>query len=769
MTRLSTYFLLLGLLLSACNPASDMLLPRAKENQGIDIMDVSFSPDHDTIYVAIDVLSDLHGYSLSDTSQVKVRISETIDGIPMAKHLLPRIYDIENTMSEGASKALLSFDIIADLTLPQNLVDQQRMAVSVIRNTFNPEGIYISFMANDSLSTPVPATPYAIDNFFKSKEGSSKRLYRSIVEARDALRDRHRSDNLALIVMSDGCTYRDDMPMDPQQFKYQQELTLLYPELVADSLSIYYINFDNTASGAENDAYPLLLNMAEIYRGEYLDSFDINRLESLIKEEYELSYHDYMLMLVNPDNKVYDGASDNLKIELLDKQGNILAQDSFEFSLGTPYRPIVVGDKPLGIVIVQGIFLGLVILLLTYIALQLIVPWARYRTFQKKYVLRYTGDNMTNAGHMVGDTCYLCKDKFQIGDEIVAKCEHTMHHNCWDEIGYHCPEYGRHCPQGSHYYNRANIFDMKNAPGYSLWVYVAIIAAIITWTFFTLEVNIGTAGEAFQNFERGELGGFGDCSLDVPFFGLCIGGGFTLAFSLLIIRKPLWWQTALSIALRTVVAAVSCYLLFFLEVLVVGSFNATAYSYLFDWIPWSVSGIAIVDLSTIHTRIKPKRIQVIASMLAGLLSMYVWQIFATGQVLDYRVLILLSFLIFSVALSLCISNNKPLSERYYLAMKGDVKPIDIALYKWFVQDPDAVVTMGKAIDCSICLSWDILGQVMPEEAQIINLGGKIYLCTLEEGVEYRGKILESGRRVRLRHGTRFMIGNTEFTYLEKDL
>lgn len=54
---------------------------------------------------------------------------------------------------------------------------------------------------------------------------------------------------------------------------------------------------------------------------------------------------------------------------------------------------------------------------------------------------------------LIEQSCYFCKAPFVEGDEIVVKRKHVLHKSCWDENEYQCPEYGRHCKQGRHYYN----------------------------------------------------------------------------------------------------------------------------------------------------------------------------------------------------------------------------------------------------------------------------------------------------------------------------
>ena len=44
-----------------------------------------------------------------------------------------------------------------------------------------------------------------------------------------------------------------------------------------------------------------------------------------------------------------------------------------------------------------------------------------------------------------------------------------------------------------------------------------------------------------------------------------------------------------------------------------------------------------------------------------------------------------------------------------------------------------------------------------------------YLTALEEGIFVEGEAIVSGQTVRLYHGKSFTIGNTIFTYIEKDM
>ena len=95
--------------------------------------------------------------------------------------------------------------------------------------------------------------------------------------------------------------------------------------------------------------------------------------------------------------------------------------------------------------------------------------------------------------------------------------------------------------------------------------------------------------------------------------------------------------------------------------------------------------------------------------------------------------------------------------------------MDIALYKWFRANPNAVVSIGKSVDCSLQLTWDLQGEVAPVHAEIAMRKGVPQLKALEEGVTVSDEPLPVDKPVNLYHGIRFRIGQTLFTYQEKDI
>jgi len=193
-------------------------------------------------------------------------------------------------------------------------------------------------------------------------------------------------------------------------------------------------------------------------------------------------------------------------------------------------------------------------------------------------------------------------------------------------------------------------------------------------------------------------------------------------------------------------------------------------TFLTEWIPWALLSGSIMLAITFRTRTPIRRSFVIASCLIAVLTMFMWAFINYNTILNYRQSLLLGFIFFATAIALCIAYVTPRSERFFLHIEGAIKEMDIALYKWFKASPSQVVTIGKSVDCSIQLSWDINGHVAPVHAEIRRGRNSLRLEALEEGVTINdGKPLPVGKVIWLDHGKRFTVGNTTFTYIEKDM
>lgn len=792
--RMIGLWLLMLAVLTGCtgtwNTASiEEVTSNKKEN--IKVTHIQFSPDYKHITLDLDLPSDLNNTLLSDTDSVHVVIKETTRGTTGNQNYYdatqPQLTSIRNVVKEETTRQNLKIVALVDLTLPQPIVDEQREALQQIKNVYaDDEKIHVSFMYDWQTTKPIPLTNYVLRNYFNAKEGSGKYLFRSIVEKRNEILNPDlfpSTDNLAMLVFSDGEVYgEDDTPSDPDYYQYKAELDKAYPRLVADTLSIYYVNCATNPNGVNIEATGTLQRMCKNYDGLYQEHFNWSQLEADFKRAFQLDYCDYRLTLTNPNRKIYKGNAHTIHIELHGRGDQLMASGKTVYKLGNVYSPIIVnGDKQL-LVLIQGFVIMASLWLLIFLMGQFIVPAIRYHLFRSKYVVRYTGKGMSASGHPVADMCYFCKAPFEEGDEIVVKCTHTMHKNCWDENNYHCPEYGRHCKEGAYYYNRHQLFDSHNATPSTRWLLVGCLSAFVAWVAFTSGYNrifpegwLDGIVDSLYNLRLGlsisdeQLSDYKEQLNVMPYFGFCIGLCYSLFFS---ISSEGWKQSTQRvwlILLRTVIGAVGCWMFFAVECVLAIALGITTYSYLIDWIPWTLSSTLILYLLAWRTQSRVDKRGILISCIAGVFSMNIWNFLFMDSVLDYRLLLLFSFEFYSVTLSACISHTAFRSEHFFLGISKGVKPIDIALYKWFRSNPHRVVTLGKSVDCDLQITWDIRNPISPIQAELRMEKGHIKMYALEEGVFVHGKPWPLGKGLKLFHGTSFTIGDTLFTYKEKDL
>ena len=319
------------------------------------------------------------------------------------------------------------------------------------------------------------------------------------------------------------------------------------------------------ADFAGSDDGAMLRSRCVASKGLYQQQFDWAAIKGNIQQAFGLDSVDYRFTLENPDNKVYSGRSRrDLQIACYDAATDtLMVKGNCHYRLGSVYDPVIVNPRPLRDVLLQGIVIALLLALAVYLVLQLAVPYVRYRLFLRKHVVAYSGPLMGAEGLMLGETCYLCKAPFAVGDRVVKKCRHSVHLDCWEENGGQCPEYGRHCHDGRHYYNRQQLLDPENATFYLRWVIVAILAGLAAWLTYTVQMHplLSAVSERIILFmgdirpgtpeAEARIAEYSSLVNHFPSFGLCIGFFLTLMLSCLSVAQREWSVRIADITLRT--------------------------------------------------------------------------------------------------------------------------------------------------------------------------------------------------------------------------
>lgn len=765
--------------------------------EGLQIQDITFSDDHKVMTLSARLLHNVGEYDLADSSQVVVKALQEVKLFSgqTRQESQPVVTGVTNVSREQVVKLKLRLLVLVDLSVPQSLVDEERKAVREIKTLFGEQNLFLAFMNGDNVSETYQATDYVINNYFVHQDPSFVYLYRSMLTKLSELQDRTTvlggSRYRVLLILSGGKTYEDDQPVDPKHFELQQQLADKVKECKGQLLA-YYANFTehSSSSGDSLLVAPARQADANILQyfckdldGLYQTEFDWPLIEEDIIHDFNINYVNYKITLEQPDKKVFRGNRHNIQISFYDAHNNdLVVTGSSFFYLGSVYAPIIVrGDSTID-VIIQGILVLLTLLLLVWLVFQFLEPYIRYQFFKRKYVKIYGGNKMSFGGQMVAETCYLCKAPFEDGDEIVTKCQHTMHKHCWDENEYHCPEHGRHCKEGSHYYNSKKLTDYHNALFYMKWVLIALVAGFVAWLLFVVQDHpmstkiverivllITGLKEGTREAEL-SIAEYGSRLSYLPAFGLYVSFFVTLFLSFLTIRRRQWHLRIIEMLLRAVLAGVTSFFCCLLGCIIPIALHIDTNTFLVDWIPWALMSWVIMFAITYDTRTRIEKLFLVAACAIGFLSMFVWAaVYNDGTFLDHRVALLMGFFTYAVCIAVSIARVAPRSERFFLHVEGAVKEMDVALYKWMRVSPDHVVTIGKSVDCSIQLSWDLNGAVAPLQAEIRQHVGSMRLVAMENGVYVdNDKPLPIGKEIWLYHGRRFTIGNTTFTYIEKD-
>lgn len=754
-------------------------LGTGKENPGrqekMVVNKVEFSPDYKTFSVWAGIVSDIGPYSLTDSTSVRIEVEEYADGVKTAKRVQPRLVKAWNTESDQVKELGVKILVLVDLSLPQEMIDAEREAVREMLTVFNQDNLYVAFMPDGPVSQTMEVTDYVLKQYFQHRS-DDKRLFRSLLgKAREMSKGGEPwsdAKELKLVVFSDGKVYdENDQPLDPDHFEMENEV-LHSDALKNGSVGVFYVNFGRgVETGEDEDATNLLTSLCESTGGAYLPRFNWTLLESTILGPYSQDIVSNRFDFVNPDGKIYRGDNNQLKINFYSvKDDHLIVSTTAHSSQGTIYRPIIVNGDRLSSVLVEGVSVALLLMLIIYLACQFLVPYLRYKWFEHKYVIDYSGSHMVLDGVEVQESCYLCKAPFAPGDRVVVKCEHTMHESCWDENEYHCPEYGRHCKTGSHFYDKKNPLDKRNASFYMLWLLMAVQVSVCAWVAFSIWTHFSDTHilQYLIPEEYFPTGKYGAHVNQLPTYGFMISFFLTYGIAWMAIRRK-YVKTYVDMLLRALVAGVGSYILYLLTSAAGIALHVENSGFIINLIPWTLSSFLVAFMATYGTRIKLKRKIILAAVGVSLVSMYLWSYLYMYIGVDFRVLLLYSYMLYTIGMVIAIAREAPKSEHYFLHLQGAVKTMDVALYKWFRANPKAIVSIGKSVDCSLQLSWDLKGNVAPVHAEISMKKGVLRLVALEDGVTFGGKPLPVDKPVSLYHGSRFQIGQTFFTYQEKDI
>lgn len=784
--KLSALLILLGLMTLSCTQVSS-----EEKNENLEVSGLSFSSDYKTANLFVSSKKDFTGALCIDSLGTNVKVNEgfyhDVSYAPLGTVPLHVKY-ATNLTADYFQKIGLKALVLVDLTLPQESVDAEREAVRQIYNFICNDNLFISFLKSGGEITKTElVTDYVLDNCFFTDNGAGdkylyKGIHRKILELDSGDGAVGGTDSKVLFIMSDGVVWSETEAYDPNHFAIEQKLR----EYAAKSEWNGCLIYSNFSHGGSDDLFydstnMTILSFCNRMGGLYQNSFRWMECRTLFENKLNLPAEEYLLSLDNHEGREYDGIPRRMNVEVSQEGDAPAMNGSTTYCLGNQFFPIIVHGVNNKVIASQGVYMLGGILLLLFLTLQFIVPGVGYSLFRKKYVSEYKGSNMCLGGMEVADSCYLCKAPFKKGETIVSKCEHTMHFDCWEGNGYRCPEYSARCKTGSYYYNRNNILDSRNAPYYAKWLYSAILAAIFGWFMFYFFkgrlplfvneiLNSVIKGISADTIMKDGFDIFASYMSCLPTLSFWLTFPLVFALGFLVDKESNWWNRLLSVALRTLAAVLWTTVLFVLHSLfciIVDNVILTEIVELFTWM-LNIYGISKCLTFRSSAAMPGRKFYIL--LIAAALIVFGWPFFLLLTANDYRLLIAFCFLAFAVLIAFAVATVSPRSDHFVLYAEGSIKATNIALYKWFRANSDAVVKLGRSVDCNIQMSWDIQGDIAPIHAEIFMRNSKIYLRALERGVIVGAKRgLKPDETVRLYQRSRFTIGKTNFTYLETDI
>ncbi len=818
--KLPTVLILISLLLISCSSKdneSQVTTPVGNDaNAKIKLEFVAFnhSEFYDTLYCDVKMTENGKKVIFGDIKEPNVRIKEIgFDSIYSPKFIESRYLKDKNII--GDISILVLIDVSA--SIDQEAIKKQKEAIIQLKELLPNNRIYFSLM--DASLTPsvefsVAELNYSLDKA-SEREHTEKHLYEAIlakiyelsgqethkyyqdVEYNKDLKDTA-SPKMLFVLTNGKVRNGDEFIGDGEFFKQKIELTSTIREKIdkkeIPNIPIHCIYFGESDKIEDiADEMEIICNMGtqNEMKGKFHRAFSVDSIQNIIFKTIDDISADYRLVLLNPAGKTYRGDPSTLQIEI--NKGKMQAFGEKEYTYCTPLSPCYVPErsesgkqntqsvwKTIGL----GLLFGGLFILIVYGILQILIPYINYRIFKKKYVISYRKGHGDESGNeLVDERCYFDKKKFENGDIIVTKCKHVVHLECWEENRNRCPEYGsKNCNTGIHYYNKKQLTDPRNGSYYLPWIIFGMGGGILSWVFFKIIYSgslfsglISFLAKIFYPIANNVLPDKGidpniisQFQSKIPTFlltGIVLGIFLTFMFSYYIEFRKKTIKVIVNLLIRSLISGLLGFVAFLLGSIIIIISGKSSNCIWLDWIPWLFFASIMAISVSFRTEIKFKN-----ALIGGIISVLFSFIVLYLSTFAQELIGMFSYMFYAAGLGAAIAVVHFISQKFFLHTEGPMKDREIAIYKWMnVTGGFNKVTIGKSIDCVIQINWDEKGDIADKQVELYLENDRPYCRAIDEGTSLsNGRTLKVGEVINLTHGTSFIIGNTKFTYVEKD-
>lgn len=650
--------------------------------------------------------------------------------------------------------------------IPGEVIESQYKVVKSIIEEFENSNIYLSFMENGSVSDKKKITSSigTFKNEFLADECKGEQiLFTSVMTLLNEILSMDSTGEKYLFVFTDGEIYDNKKNEyyggDAEFTKCYMDYANLKDEMEEGRLEnipvfCFYMNPGNKMMEAnlrEQLEFLATTKGKDDREGRFYEVFDIGSLSNLIMRTLDSIASDYQLILGNQIGRKYDGTRIILGLEINHPDVEN-AYGEYGYAFCSPQNPCEVQPPDSGNNLFKTIFIGLLIGLLmlgiSYLVMQLVIPAIGYAQFRKKYQKKYEeGKNVTN--------CYICKRPIASGQLVTTQCSHKMHWKCWEDMNGLCPQ----CSQGDHYYNKEKPFQPRNAFASMKWILFGMAAGLMSWICFRLFctsdtfsglIGLMTSEVHTDKFRHNLLGGI------ILGFYIVFGLGYALEYR----KKTI--QIIGTIALRALVGSLMGFVAFLIGDIVLVLAGQSDKCWWLDWLPWVFFSVAVAAVLSIKTEVKFTR-----ALLGGIIAIMFSYILLYN--ITTQITAMISYMVYAAGLGGAIYAVHTVSEKYFLRFVYGSMDKKIAIHKWMnVSGGQNKVSIGHDTECTIRMNWDNSEGIANKAVELF-LDEKIpYLMVLADNVTRQGRIIKKGTKLVLNNGDDFCIGKTVFTYIENN-
>ena len=749
-----------------------------------------YRPGLDTVFVDFKVVDNGKKLNLGTIKKESVSISETGYNGNNAGTTLVDVLDIRD-YDPDYNAGNYSLIVLADRSATVEQMEAQRKAITEIYQGFPKAHFYLTAMDDSRTPTAEIKDFYQLtqwlDSYFNTPSNQEKFIYKALASVMEetSKNDTHdfypeveynaslkNDTKKVILVMTNGVYKNADGTYIGGEDFFRIKMTLISEQELRGNTQVDYLYFGD---GFVKDDFKSEIQYVFKNGDTFYPEYHFDALKEDLVMHPDPNAMDYRMVITNLSQKLYDGQKLTLFAYL--QQDDVDAFGSRSFTKGSLLDPVHVHDsfqRQLTI-IGQCLVIALILIGLLFIFFRVTYPRCRFKIFKKKYVKLFDRANLlpTKASDYVGQKCYYCKDAFQPGEEIVTRCEHTMHYECWKENGHQCPEFGKECDNGNYFYNEDRRWDPRNAPHLLKWLIAGCFAGLVSWIIFRLTTHNNLFNDFISDmvmlFKKVGLDASGNAFVekihDMLFFGTFIGFIVTLVASWLVERRKKTSKRVAIIVVRALCGMLVGFAAFLIGGLIALTTGKDYNNFLVDIIPWLLTGVGVGFVVSYRTEVSMKR-AVLCSFLFAMLGFMILYMFSfDGSNFEFHylgllanLLCLIAVMVFAGGFYACIAIHEHVSKHYFLHIDGNLKSRDVAIYKWMNRTGGyRVVTIGRSDRCYIDMNWD----------DTEGLEGVIAEVYLENDVPYF-KNMRTNQVNKLSHGTTFRIGKTVFTYIEKD-